>query len=492
MAITLILLAAALAFGVSLLNGYVYDDYAIFSDGVLFAPSGWWELWLTHTRPLTYLSFWAELQVTGGGENTARVQHSVNLLLHLLAVWLAFGVLNRVLSSRAAWIATLLFAIHPLQGETVNYVWARSTLLMTVFGLLSLGDWLHEWHWRAVAWFALALLAKEECVVFPVFLVLLRFSRARWKPFIAMLAIAVAVGTRVLWLASTTPGSQAGAQAPYSASEYLWTQGLVILRYLRLIVAPVGLTPDPPIHAGMYWWAWLLIAAACAVAVKRFSDAREGFWFISGILLLLPSSSIFPASELAADRRMYLPLLAFAMAIGLALERWYKPALVLVMIILLPLSMVRSRTWASDQTLWGDALRKNPKSVRARLLLTRGAMKPNFDLLEEAKRLAPSDPQVAAQLGRAYLNWGGPERALPEFGRALALAPNSPEALNNRGVALQMLKQSDAARQDFERALKIEPCFWDARYNLKRMGINVTSPAHCRYTPWQQEMLDSI
>jgi tetratricopeptide (TPR) repeat protein len=276
-------------------------------------------------------------------------------------------------------------------------------------------------------------------------------------------------------------------QAPYSAAEYLWTQGLVILRYLRLLVVPVGLTPDPAIDPAFYWWAWLLIAVACAFAFKRFP------WFVAGIVLLLPSSSIFPAAELAADRRMYLPMLAFAVAAGLVLQRWSKPMVIALALVFIPLSVARTGGWKSDETLWSDALRKNPNSVRARLLLARGGTKPDaVELLERAKQLDPDNAEVASQLGRAYLNRGGPDRALPEFGRALALAPNSPEGLSNRGVALLLLKQTDAARQDFERALKIEPCFWDARYNLKRMGVDTAIPANCRYTPVQRQMLEQI
>jgi tetratricopeptide (TPR) repeat protein len=474
--IALIVLAAALSFGASLQNEFVYDDYAIFSDAILQSPTGWWEVWLTHTRPLTYFTFWTRF--------TPPVQHALNLALHLVAVWLAFDVLSRLVPRSAAVIATLLFAIHPLQGEAVNYVWARSTLLMTVFCLLSWRGWLGEHRWRAVLWFGLALLAKEECVAFPFILAL---TNRDWKPLGAMFALALAAGARVYWIASLTPGSQAGLQAPYSAPEYFWTQGIVILRYLRLLVMPVGLTPDPAIAPGLYWWGWLLIAVACAFAYK------QSVWFVAGIALLLPSSSIFPASELAADRRMYLPMLAFAMVIGVALQRWWKPAIITLALALVPLSMARARVWQSDETLWSDALRKNPNSVRARLLLARGGTKPEvIEMLERAKELAPDNAEVASQLGRVYLNSGGPERALPEFGRALALMPNSPEALSNRGVALLLLKQTDAARQDFERALKIEPCFWDARYNLKRMGVDTAIPANCRYTPVQRQMLEEI
>src|SRR5687768_8770744 len=109
--IALILLAAALSFGASLANEFVYDDYAVFSDAVLQSPTGWWEVWRTHTRPLTYFTFWTGF--------TPALQHAVNLSLHLIAVWLAFGVLSRLVPGSAAVIATLLFAIHPLQGEAV-------------------------------------------------------------------------------------------------------------------------------------------------------------------------------------------------------------------------------------------------------------------------------------------------------------------------------------------------------------------------------------
>jgi protein O-mannosyl-transferase len=495
MQIALILLAAVFAFGAGLWNGHVYDDFSIVSDPVLFAPSGWWEIWPAHTRPLTYLTFWLELQAFGAGASLPHAQHAVNLSIHLIAVWLAYGALRRLLPERAALIATLIFAIHPLQGEAVNYVWARSTLLMTVFCLLSLRDWLRGRRRRAVVWFGVALLAKEECGAFPVFLLLVEFTRGKlrevWRPAAAMLVLSAAAGARVLWFASMTAGSQAGSQAPYSMPEYFWTQGRVILRYLRLTIVPAGLTPDPGVETGMHWWAWILIAGAGWLMWRHYRTA--GLWLAGGLILLLPSSSIFPASELSAGRRMYLPMVAFAAMFGVMLQRWHRPALAAAAMVLAPLSAARTLVWQSDETLWSDALAKNAKSVRARLLLVRGRTDPNsmIPLLQEAKKLDPDNAGIASQLGRAYVALGRPEQALPEFGRALAHAPNSPEALSNRGVALLMLKQNDAARQDFERALTMDRCFWDALYNLRRMGADVQAPG-CRYTPWQQQMLDEI
>jgi Tfp pilus assembly protein PilF len=73
----------------------------------------------------------------------------------------------------------------------------------------------------------------------------------------------------------------------------------------------------------------------------------------------------------------------------------------------------------------------------------------------------------------------------------LALAPDNAQALSNRGVALLLLKQADAARGDFERALHIDPCAFEARLNAKRMGLALTpAPPQCRYTPEEQRALN--
>jgi Tfp pilus assembly protein PilF len=71
----------------------------------------------------------------------------------------------------------------------------------------------------------------------------------------------------------------------------------------------------------------------------------------------------------------------------------------------------------------------------------------------------------------------------------LALNPRSPDALNNRGAALLALDQKDAARQDFERALSIDPCQFDARLNLFRLGISKALPVNCKFTSEQMEAL---
>jgi protein O-mannosyl-transferase len=487
--------AAVAAFGACLASSFHFDDYAILSDPVLTSASGWWEVWRPlQTRPLTFFTFWLNHQL--GGANPAGY-HLVNLLLHLAATLLLARVLRGRLPDTAVFVATALFALHPLQAEPVLYVFARATLLATLLCLAALDSWLRDRRWPAVGWFTLALAAKEECVAFPLVLLLLhvvdrRDRRERW-PIVAMLAVSLTAGARVFAALGAHPDAPAGAQAGVSALHYLSAQGPVILRYLRLLVVPAGFTVDPdialpsPVIALAAWGA--LIAAGIFLTLRLRKNATA-FWILAGFLLLAPSSSIFPAQDLAADRRMYLPMIAFSAAVGLLAARVDRRVLAGFAAILALLSFERSLVWLSEESLWSEAVQRAPNKIRPKIQLAR-AVAPSraIELLVEAKRLAPENANVAAELGRTLLTAGRPAEALGEFGRALALDPTSARAINNRGVALLALGQTEAARQDFERALKTDPCQFDARLNLLQIGEKTPAAPGCRYT---KDQLDAL
>jgi hypothetical protein len=465
----LLLIAAALAaFGASLGSGFHFDDYAIFGDPALAASSGWREIWrVAQTRPLTYLTFWLNRRL-GGGDPVG--YHAVNLLLHVAAVLLAYECLRRLLAPAPALMAAAIFAVHPLQAEAVDYIWGRSIVLAAVFCFGALAAWLAERRWLAVLLFVLALLAKEECAAFP--LVLLLFDRKHLAPIGAMLAASLAAGLRVIYALAITPGAPAGGRAGIDPWHYLLAQGPVIWRYVRLFAVPYGFTVDPDIRVPALWLgiaAWMALAAAL-ILLWRF-QRKSGLWLVAALVLLLPSSSLFPAADLAADRRMYLPLLAIAAAAALWLGRVRKPAIAAVMVVvaLTSLSFARTRVWMSDEMLWREAVTRAPGKVRPKIQLARNVPPAEaLALLAEARQLAPNDPAVAAEAGRVLLSEGRAAEALAEFGRALALDPRDARNYNNRGVALAALGQTEAARQDFTRALEIDPDLATARENLRR------------------------
>jgi tetratricopeptide (TPR) repeat protein len=240
---------------------------------------------------------------------------------------------------------------------------------------------------------------------------------------------------------------------------------------------PIGFTVDPQIPSTPNWWAWLALLIIAATSLKWFKRAEAGFWFLAGLILLLPSSSIFPATDLAADRRMYLPMIAFASAMSLR----YRPAMYAICAVLLILTINRTYIWQSETRLWTEAVERAPAKLRPKLQLARVVAPPQaLEILGEAKRIAPDNPAVASELGRVYLMSGAPDKALAEFGKALALQPNNPKALTNRGVALRMMHQDDAAKQDFTRALAADPCLTEARDNAAQAGLPLPP---CKSTP---------
>ena len=162
------------SFGRAVNAPFHFDDYALLVDPVIQSPAGGLEVWRPmQTRPLTYFTFWLNWRL--GGFDPIGF-HAVNLAIHIVSSFLVLLCLRRLMPERAAFIAAFVFAIHPVQTEAVVYVFARSTLLSSCLAFAAFLSWLRGRHWMAVAWFAAALLAKEEVAAFPVFLGLLHLT----------------------------------------------------------------------------------------------------------------------------------------------------------------------------------------------------------------------------------------------------------------------------------------------------------------------------
>jgi len=402
----------------------------------------------------------------------------VNLLLHVAAVLLVFSALRRLISERAALLAAALFAVHPLNAEAVNYIHARGALLCAVLSLVSLRSWLGGRRWLAVAWFAGALLASNQCLTFPLFVLLLNFGLSRerreWKSLAAMLALSLLAALQALHTA---------AFAGDSRLAHLAAEGPVVLRYLRLLLIPAGLTVDPDVRLVTGWPAllsWLAVLALGASALLLFSRFRAGFWFLAGLLLLLPGASVFPAGDLAADSRMYLPMIAFAAAGAMLLYTMRTPALVVVCASLAAISILRCEVWRTDVSLWSEAVRMSPEKLRPRIQLAR-ALPPvgALSVLAEAEEIMPGNAALMAEQGNIYLRFGDAAQALELIERALAANPADPLALSDHGAALLELGKPDAARRDFERALVIDPCQPAALRGLHRLGTDKPVAESC-------------
>ena len=310
-------------------------------------------------------------------------------------------------------------------------------MLSALLCLLAWKDWLDERPWRAAAFFGAALLAKEEAIAFPAFLISFdwiyrgrSFSwlRDRLRPLSAMFGLAVLAAGRLFYAGSVTKGVGIGFElGEITPSRYLLTQGSVIWEYLRLVAWPAGLNFDqdiPLLRLGDFsaWLAWILLLGSittCFWLARGRGKYRQVYWLLGFFILLAPTSSFVPLADLFAERRMYLPMLSLSLAIGFLMKRTPKTVLLGLGLVLCGLSFQRSLVWQTEESLWRDTVEKSPSKFRPKLQLARalktthGTDSERLALLQQAKALAPADAaDVTTELGVFHLeSWQCRRRA---------------------------------------------------------------------------------
>jgi protein O-mannosyl-transferase len=326
---------------------FIFDDVvAIIENESLRA---WWRLGHVLTparelptagRPLVNLSF--AINYALGGLHVAGY-HLVNIVLHVLCGLLLFGLVKRTLALPAladrwagraptvAFTSAALWTLHPLNTEAVNYLTERTELMMALCYLLTLyagcRAWraAHAWRWYAVALVACVagMACKETMVTAPVAVVLydrvFLFAswrdawRARWRWYVGLASSWALLGA-LLW--SGPRVHSAGFGTGVSPWTYALNQTVMLTRYLWLMVWPRSLvinygTPESLTITDVLPYV-LLIGILLAVTIVALIKApRPGFLAAFACLTLAPTSSLIPiATEVGAERRMYLPLVA--------------------------------------------------------------------------------------------------------------------------------------------------------------------------------------
>ncbi len=470
----------------------------------------------TQGRPLLALTLAVNYAI--GGESPASY-HAVNLLIHILAALVLFGLVRRtlLLPDMAAWLrdaatpaamwSALLWAVHPLATAAVTYVAQRAESLMALAYLLTVycfarGAIAQEASaatgrpppWGGTAWFVAAVAAATagaatKEVIASVPLVVLAYDRlvlaASWRSLVARrwpvyLGLAASIGLLVaLMLSSGSRGGTVAAVGGVTPLTYGLTQLGVILHYVRLSLWPSPLSFDyygMPLAAG---WRQILpgliavgamLAATAALCWRRNPWAFAGVWFL---LILAPTSSIVPMNDLAFEHRMYLPLAAVTTSVvvgGFALARHLpSPAARLWPVVLAALTVAlgvathrRNEQYRSPVGMWRSVIALRPANQRAHhnlahLLAEAGDAAGALDEYGAAVALLPDDPTVYRDRGALYYALGRYDEALADYTRVIALRPESAMAFHNRGSALHRLRRYEEALTDLTRAVELEP-----------------------------------
>jgi Flp pilus assembly protein TadD len=482
-----IIIAVVIAYANSLGGVFVLDDLGSIRGNptirhlatALFPPSGG----LTVSgRPLLNLSF--ALNYAVGGDS-ARGYHVVNLVIHLFASLTLFGLVRRTLrlpsvaagigagADSLALVIALLWALHPLQTESVTYLAQRAESLAGLFFLLTFYCFLRgaephssaRWFDASIVACVLGALTKETLVAAPVLVVLYdrtflsRSIEEAWdrrRSVYCGLALSWLI---VCWLLVGTGsrGGTAGLATTMAWRDYALKQFHAIGLYLKLafwprpLVLDYGTSVDVTVFqlaTGIVVVGTLLIATLVSLR-RRPALGFLGAWFF---LILAPTSSVVPvASQVMAEHRMYLPLAAVVALAVLSAYRWTGRRAVWVGLALAAvcgvLTVQRNRDYGSWVTLWTQALDYG-ENFRAEL-----------------------------NLGQALAETGHPEEAIVHYTAALRIQPQDHAAHNNLANALVDLNRLDEACRHFEEALRFKPTYAEGHFNYANTLVRLGRPA---------------
>lgn len=406
----------------------------------------------------------------------------VNIVLHAANACLVWRLARLLgLGYSVAMAAGLLFAVHPVCSEPVNYISSRSESLAGFFYLLGICLFCRQRRATGRGWpvwvaLALGLLSKSTVITLP--LVLLAYDlllptegRTRgptWRRMGHHLPLWLISSAYLLVITANgylVRSAGAPARGPW---EQLLTQLKAGGYYLQLLTMPVHLSVEPqftvqaeistPVLAALLFAVSLGVAAAL---LHRQQLRLQLFLAAWGGLSLLPVV-VFPLNVLVNERRVYLA--CAALCIGLAQLLWrvgagrlaspvrlYCVLTVSLAIVLAAATVQRNRAWVDDMSLWRDALRWSPIMPRVHLYLGNAHRNRAVRELDEPKRAA---------------HWQAAEK---EYRRVIGLANDgelSLRALNNLGSVHFVRGEYEAAGRAYQQALEIRPDYADAIVNL--------------------------
>ena len=522
------LLAAVLASLVylnTLPNAFVIDDrQQIVDNGFLRQRDGLKKIFTTNVwafvqkdkptnyyRPLMHTVLYFEWRMFR--DNPAGY-HALSILLHAGVTLLVFFWLRRIQpNATVAWLAALLFSVHPIHTEAVAWISAFPDLLCSLlvlagFQLYLRAEQAHGWRRYAQetalsACLLLALLTKEIGLVLPLLLVLyemlerrrwpLALLRARLFPYAAMAVAAVVyLGMRWYALGALMPvswgfkGSRVEMLLGWIALLYEYTSRVVFplrLNSFHVMPAPSSLL-EANVLAG-----WTIVAGWIALGGWLYRRRRPEWLAVTLFLIALMPS--FPPTTLLGEgfwlgeRYLYLPSVGFCWLLAAALDRLasrvgWKPMVSLSLALLLAYSartVLRNQQWRDEIGFYLHDLRTERDSDQIHALLAEAYVRRGMagEALPHAQalvRLAPRDPFAHNSLGFVYWRLGEPDKALAQYHWAIDLAweQDRPDfaalSLNNLAVAYGQLGRPDRAIPAYQQALALDPDFDQVHNNL--------------------------
>ena len=486
------------------------DDLHLTANPHVLSAGGLAAIWSSGAAnyfPLTMTSFWA--LHAGWGLNPL-AYHLATLGLHLGCAVLLGRVLTQ-LGVRGAWLGAALWALHPVQAESVAWISELKNTQSCLFYLLAVGFFL-RWldaegptglrrapGWDALAWTAAlaAILSKSSTVMLPVVLGLCWWWRRRawhWRDvrwLVPFLALSLVASAWTIWEQKYNSKAM-GAEWNQSLPERIVIAGRVLWFYLGKLV-----WPEPLIFIYPRWVidatqvsAWVPAGGALATlaALWHWRDGAARPWFLAAAYFAV---SLFPVLgffdvyffrfSFVGDHLQYLASIGVAAGVGAACatvaDRVAAAPRVRAGLAgaglagLAGLTYLQAGTYRDGETLYRTILARNPACWLAhnnlgQVLLASGRRAEGLAAYRAALRYKSDYFEPRFNLGTAALEEGRPAEALDHLTHAMAAQPADAATHNSLGVALLQLQRAAEATPHFEQAVRLDPKLAPAHYNL--------------------------
>ncbi|MFZ0034019.1 MAG: tetratricopeptide repeat protein [Sedimentisphaerales bacterium] len=498
--------------------GFIWDDDQYVTENhLLSAPDGLRHIWFSQDSPsqyfpMTYTTFRLEYALW---KLNPVGYHITNILLHAINALLLWHLLKH-LSIPGAWFAAAVFALHPVNVESVAWITERKNILMMLFSLLSLLAWSkfadcseygrRRWYFytASLLLYVIALFSKTTACTLPVGLLLILWLKRipitvkRWLQIAPFVILGLAMGIFVVWWERVHQGTESlnlglnFLERVLLASRALWFYAWKLLWPVNLAFSYTQWKIDwtEPLQ-----YAWLVACLITAIFMWYWRN-KIGRGAIAAIVFfaatLFPMLGFFSLYTFlytyVADHYQYMacigPISLAVAASYLTLARfggWGKDiakiAGVCILVLLGLLTYHQCHIYKNQEILWRDTVQKSSESWIARNNLAtelrlRGKLDEAISQSCEAVRIAPNNVEALSNLGASLKSQGKLDEAIEYFHRAIKNMNKYGSALvyadvyNDLGNVLAKQGKLEEASFYLKRALELKTDHFSAQFNL--------------------------